>query len=431
MRKMRLLTTVIFAAMLTTTCLANNNWAWGPDEVSAKGNWMKMDGLIKQNKYKEATGSVVWLLENTPKLNVALYINAIKVYEKKVKLEKDATKKRILQDSTLALYDQRIVHFGNENKVLNRKGRVAWKYLSKRENTNEELYGLYSKIYSLNSNGTKAINLYNLMQSASVQFVNEKLTKDELFGVFEKCNQTFDHQISTKKKVTRIEKYKALSIMSFAKHAKLDCNLIGAKFGKEFAKEKTISKANMIISLCVAQKCFSDSSFVEASQFLSDNGKANYSLEVTLAKAYAKRGSDDEAILSFDKALVLTEDSLKKAELCLEKAKIEGKRNHFPLSRQLAREALQYNKDLKSAHAHIGDLYIQGADLCSSGNKVENRSVYIAAASQYKKAGMLKKAADMKLQFPSVEELFLYNLKEGDTFQTKCWIGEKVILQVR
>lgn len=431
MRKMRLISASLMLLMMSNFAQATNAWVWGENEVEAKGNWMKMEGLVKQKKYQEATPMVSWLLKNTPELNVALYINAIKVYENRVNKERNPEKKVMLQDSTLGLYDKRIALFGSEGKVLNRKGRVAFKYLSKRENTADDLFTLYDKIYTLNKGKTKAVNLYNLMQSACLKFNHNSLTKEELFSVFEKCNQTFDQQILTSKKVKRVEKYKSLTILNFASNAKLDCGLIQSEFGKNFTQEKSLSKANVIISLCVAQKCFADSSFVDAAQYLSENGKANYSLEVTLARAYAKRDDIDSSLSSFDRAVVLTEDSVKKAELFLEKAKLEGKRGNLIASRDLAREALKLNSSLQKAYAHIGDLYVQGANQCSSGNKVENRSVYIAAANKYQKAGLTGKVKEMKLQFPSVEELFLYNLKAGDSFNTKCWVNENVKLQTR
>lgn len=431
MRKIRLITCTLLLLVVAKLNAVNNTWSWGENETEAKGVWMKMEGLVKQKKYSEATPLVTWLLVNTPNLNVALYINAIKVYENREKKASNADEKKVLQDSTLLLYDKRIELFGSEKKVLNRKGRVAWKYLANRENESANLYALYSKIYTLNKSRTKDVNLYNWVQSAGVEYSKKVIQKEELFDVFAKCNEVFDQQLLTAKKVERLEKYKALTIMAFAAKADLSCELIQAEFGRTFKTDPNVNKAKMIISLCVAQKCFSDSSFVDAAQFLSKENQSNYSLEVTLAKAYLKRSELDSALSTFDRAISLSVDTIKKATLLLDKAKVKSKQGKNGESRSLALEALKLNPSLSEAHGHIGDLYFNSANQCENGNKVENRSVYIAAAAQYKKAGWNAKANEMKAQFPSVEELFLYNLKAGDTFSTKCWMNVQVVLQTR
>ena len=64
-------------------------------------------------------------------------------------------------------------------------------------------------------------------------------------------------------------------------------------------------------------------------------------------------------------------------------------------------------------------------------NIVETRAIYIAAYNWYSKAGNASKKSAAKAQFPSIEEIFTYGLKEGDDITVGCWINETVQLQRR
>ncbi|MFT4898792.1 MAG: tetratricopeptide (TPR) repeat protein [Flavobacteriales bacterium] len=430
MKNIKKFISLVIIIIFTNSAFANT-WNWGTNEIKSKGVWLKMEKLIKQKKYIEATPLAQWLLTNNPDLNVALYINAIKIYEKKVSAEKSEEVKAILQDSALFLYDKRVEVFGNEKKVLNRKGRVAWKYLSDRPNTNSGLFELYSKIYELNQMETKPINLYNWMQAGCKEFQGNKLAKKELVSIFSKSNPVFDHHLTTSKKPERVKKYKTLTVLEFGKKSDLDCSLINEEFGRKFNANKSVDQANLIVSLCVFQKCFTDSSFIIAADYLAKEGKSNYSLEKTLAQTYLSFNDTKNADSTFKRVLNLTDDSLKKAAVHFELAKIEVKKRSFSEAIRLANTALLLNPSLLKAHEFIGDLYVTNIESCNSGNIVEKRCVYIAAYNEYRKANVNAKANEMKLQFPSVEELFLYNLKAGDNFKTQCWVNKEVVLLTR
>lgn len=409
-------------------------WAWGDKEVEAKGTWLNMEKLVKQHQYNDASSEIKWLLSNTPNLNVALYINAIKVYEKREKAEKDLTRKIQMQDSTLMLYDKRIELFGDEANVLNRKGKVAWDYLSKRKGTSGELYALYSKIYELNKAKTYSENMSDYMKAACTQYLNKKMTKTEIISVYNNCNEVFDAQsakTTNAKKIDKIERYRGLTTQIFSKNVDINCEDIQNEFGGKFNEKPDVKMAKLIIGLSVSKKCLSNDVFIAAASFLSEKEQSNYALEKILANIHSKNGENEKAIVSFNKALKLTEDSAKIGELYLEIAELNAKDKNFGEARTNALKAVQMNKSLTKSYSLIGDLYFQSSSTCSTGNKVQDRAAYIAAYNMYIKAGNSAKAQEAKAQFPSMEEMFLYNQKPGDVVNTGCWIGESVKLDKR
>lgn len=409
-------------------------WAWGEKEVEAKGTWLNLEKLIQQKKYEDATSNVSWLLSNAPNLNVALYINAIKVYEKRTRKAKNPTIKAQLQDSTLMLYKKRIELFGDEANVLNREGRIAWDYLGKRPGTGDQLYSLYQKIHTLNGNNTLPQNMTDYMKAACTQYVNKKLGKVQMIELYNTCNEVFDAQISSTKnpkKISKVEKQQGITAHIFSENVDINCEDIQNQFGAKFAAKKDLKMAKLIINLSISNKCFANDVFVDAASYLSASKKSSYSLEKILASVYAQKGATEKAITSYQNSMALTDDSLKIGALHYEIAELQAKQGAKADARTSALSAVSFNASLKKAYTLIGNLYFQSSGTCSTGNKVQDRTLYIAAYNMYIKAGNASKAQEAKAQFPSMEEMFLYNQKPGDVVNTGCWISESVKLDKR
>ena len=411
-----------------------NSWSWGANEVEVKGNWMHMEKLVQQKKYDDAVPKVVWLLEHTPDLNVALYINAIKVYEKRAKTEKVASRKAAIEDSVLFLYDRRIELFGDEANVLNRKGKVAYDYLGEREGKTEELFGLYSKIHQLNGGEMYPENAARYVQTACKAYINKSITKEQIFKVYNESSEVFDLQLSKEKNpkdIEKIEKYKNYADQLFAANVEVSCEDVQEQFGNRIATAPDLNTAKIIVSLSVANKCYNNEAFVKAGEYMIAEGQTNYSLQKIMSVVYVKNDAPDKAKAALLKGIELEGDSAKQAAFYLEIAEIEKAQGHQAEARNNALKAVAMDAKLKEAYNLVGDLYFQSANQCATDNKVQSRAVYIAAYNMYQKGGNNNGAAAAKAQFPSMEEMFLYNQQPGQTVNTGCWIGESVVLQQR
>lgn len=408
-----------------------NTWAWGENEVEARGTWLKMEKLVKLKKYEEATPSLVWLLKNTPNLNDALYINGIKIYSKRASKEKDGARRVELQDSTLMLYSKRIELFGKEGAVLNREGKVAYKYLYNRPGTNAKLLELYTKIYALNTTKTYPENMYYYMAAACEAYKNGKMEKAQILELFQTSELVFTAHLAKGKKIAKTEKYQGLTAQIFNENVTVTCDEISAQFGNKFEENKDEKGARLIISISVAQKCYSSPSFISAATFLSRIQKSNAALENILANAYLKSDSLEQALAAYERCKELTSDSTKIGKIYIEIANVHAKANRKKLAKENALESLSFDATNRKAYVLIGDFYFQSANQCPSDNKVQSRAIYIAAYNMYVRGGDAIRAAECKSQFPSMEEMFLYNLKPGDSMNTGCWINEQVILQKR
>jgi len=132
----------------------------------------------------------------------------------------------------------------------------------------------------------------------------------------------------------------------------------------------------------------------------------------------------------FKEALGLATTNEDKGEILVYLGSVESKKNNKNAARDYFRQATEAGN--KEGWEKIGDLYYGSFNDCKKGvNMAEDRLVYIAAYNMYSRAGASQKMSLAKSQFPSKEEIFLFNWKTGDTMRVSCWIGETVTIDTR
>jgi len=409
----------------------NNDYQWGEKQEEAKGNWMYLNNAVDQKDYQAALTPLHWLLTNSHDLNVALYIQGSKILEENEKLATDPIHKKQLQDSALWLYDERVKLYGDEANVINRKGRVAWKYLHKRPNSEDDLYALYQNIYSKNENNMLILNSTYYFRTAITVFRQNKIDKPEILALYSSMISFLDNQvIEQPQKTTLIEKNRTRINKEFDKYVSLNCEEIQTFYQANYTENPTIEEAKKINSLLVKKSCVSNDFFMTTNEFILLNEPTANRYKVT-AKLYLKQGDHVKSYTYFTKAIALENDTKTKAALYMELAKIDKKNNAFTTARTNARQAIQLEPNNTLAYEFIGDLYFLSANQCTSEDILKNKSIYIAAYNMYQKAGNTAKMNTAQQQFPSIEEIFVRNKKEGDTINTGCWINETVQLKKR
>ena len=357
-----------------------------------------------------------------------MYALATKVFEKVESDETNKTYKLALQDTILMLYDKRISLFGNEAEVMNRKGLVAYGYLFKRPDMTDSLFHIYSKIYALNGQNMYIICAYSYMNAACDKKKFGGMNNDKILEVYEHVVSVFDVNIKNErdsKKKDQLEKFKVKVDEKLSQCADLSCDYVLNKWGASSEPEKQ----KLVYNVLLANECTNRKEFLALSSKLleaepSASGYRQYG-DVLL-----KNGNYKEATSNYLKAIELTTDVEYKAGLYLKIADIYATRDKVE-ARSYAQKAIGLGQYTKEAYTLIGNLYVSSYEECKSDNPVISRSLFIAAADMYKKAGNTAKANELKANFPSKEEVFLYQKKVGDKVDTGCWVHETVAIETR
>jgi tetratricopeptide (TPR) repeat protein len=158
--------------------------------------------------------------------------------------------------------------------------------------------------------------------------------------------------------------------------------------------------------------------------------------EGTLEKAYTalKEARYDEAIALFKQAADEAESNEQKGKIILVVAKIyNAHKRNFPQARKYAREAAVLRPNWGEPYILIGRMYASSGPLCGPGRGWDSQVVVWPAVDMWNKAKQVdpsfaaeanKWIRQYSKYMPKKEDVFIRNLKAGQTFKVGCWIQE-------
>lgn len=412
--------------------IAQPGWNWPEDKATAEEKNVFYSDNLKMDNFKGAVEPHKWLLENAPDLNKSIYINGAKIYEGLAEAEKDPAKRLEYEEMALSMYDLRIKYFGEEGEVLNRKAYNAYKYYRDNQSKYPELKALFDKTFALNGNDVFDNNLMAYMDVIRrFKLTGGKITDEE---VIEKYTQITDIIAAKSTDPSKSSRYAAITdnvdkILTAT--VTVDCNFVETTLGPKLKETGDVKMAKKIVQLMLTGKCTDSPLFVEAAMKVNEV-EPNFGMAKVIAIKAGADGDFAKAEKYYNQAIELTDENEKKGEIYYNMAQLYSANGQKSAARASARKSLSVDPSNSSAYVLIGDLYMQSFNDCKGGtSKVEDRALFIAAYNMYARGGDNSRMNNAKSQFPSAEELFNENKKEGDSMTVGCWINETVTLQKR
>lgn len=437
MKKVNKITTsTLMMLALVFTSAAQSGWNWGEQVDVAKEKNVIYNDAYKAKNYAGSLEPLNWLLENTPDLNPAIYINGIKIYEALAKAETDATKKEEYIQIALGLHDKRIEYFGKKEMVTDRKAFFAYAFYNKDKTKYEYLYNLFTEAFGLL--GSK-MNRGNLVAYMNVvykhNFAGGELSDESIINSYTEISEALAEQKkNAKDQATKDKLDKSLDQVDrllTATKVEISCEFVEEKLGPKLDESGDPFMAKKIFGLLLKAKCLDSPYALKAAEIVQD-GEPTYGIAKFMAQKNSSEGNDEEAIRLFGEAANLTDDNTEKAEAYVSIARIQSKNGKKSSARNSARRGLSFDPSNTDAYKLIGDLYMTSFETCAGGvSRVDDRAVYIAAYDQYRKAGNKAGMANAKAQFPSIEEIFSEGKEEGQSITIGCWINTTVKLERR
>jgi len=427
--KLFVLGAVLSATVLNVLGQSSNDWNWPENKSEAEEKYVLYKDALKMDNYQAAKAPLNWLLKNVPDLHNSLYIDGTKLYEGLAEMENDPAKKRELQDSAILMYDLRIQYFNDEANVMNRKAFTAYKYWLDRKEKYAELYEVFKKTADLNGDNLPSYAIVQYMDVVRRYKANGgNITDDQAMDLYDNLNSILD-----KKTGENVETVKENLDRVFMATVKIDCGFVKTNLlPKLKANTGDIDLAKKVMKLMYAANCSDDPEFVNTVKIIH-NAEPNYGLAYLIGVKSVQSENYNEAVEYFKKAIDLTEENSKKADIYMKLGDIENIRDNKVSARSYYLQAANTDPaTAKDAYKKVGDMYFNSFNTCKGGqNIVDDRSVYIAAYEMYRKAGDAESMAKAKGQLPSKEEAFQYDLTPGDPIKVGCWINESVTLLTR
>lgn len=410
---------------------------WPEDKDKAEEKVALYGDAMKQGQFRAAVSPFNWMLKNAPDWHVKLYIDGAEIYDNLAEKEKDPGKKQQLVDSMLMMYDLRIKTCGDEVNVLNRKAFYAYKYNVTNKDKSVELLKLFDRVAEISGDKMSDGNLVAYMTTVQANFVLQKnLSDEQILDRYDKIMTIANQKIKQAeaagktKDVTKLKEYVSVIDDLLIGMVKVDCDFVKNNLEPKFKKTPNdITLAKKIFGFMLQGKCTDDPLWLEAGEVIHKQEK-DFGLAKNLALKYLSNEDYDKAEGLLKEAVTLAKDQSDKADMYIYLGNLQAKKNNKNAARDYYRQATEAGN--KEGFEKIGDLYYGSFNDCKkNSNMAEDRLVYIAAYNMYARAAASQKMAQAKSQFPSKEEIFLFNWKVGDTMRVSCWIGETVTIDTR
>lgn len=422
----------------TTTGMANDDTLgprYGEDSAACVMNISLYREFYKQWKAGDYKNPAVldaikpwrWVLLNCPRGTQNTYIDGVKIMEYRINSEKDTLARKLLIDTLMLVYDQRIKYFGQEGYVLGRKGVDLYQY---RPDAYEESFNILKRSVALEGNASSSAIAVYYFRSALDMVSNNKAGKDLVVETYDIISDIIDYNLANNpKQAEQYENARTNIEVAFIPFA--SCKDLVDIYRKKMSEtpEDTIL-LKKIIKILDKKGCTDDALYFEATVNL-------YKLEpspgsaLLIGKMYFKREEYSKAI-SYFREVDKLEDKNQQFDGYMLTASAYFSLRQFPNSRSAALKAADAKPNDGRPYILIGDLYASSANDCGE-DKVAKKAAFWAAVDKYSKAKNVdpsveseanSKIATYSRYFPPHEDVFFFDLREGQSYTVGCWINE-------
>ncbi len=411
---------------------------WGETVEDREANIRASNFLAesyKNRNYDEALEHLRQLVDNRPQASVNTFKYGALLYRAKVNMAKSRDEKNAYVDSLLRIFDLRAEYFGDPESekanVLGEKAKAVLLYRSGDREAVREAFRAAIAADAANPNPEiVAIYYKNLCDD----YQNDEVYADEVIAEYERLAPIFENRPDAEENRKQFDA--AFTLSGAATCENLE-KIFAAKIAANPEDEKVLSQA---VSLMARNQCNSEFFFNTAEKFYELKPSAESAL--MLAQIFQDEQDYDKAVKYLTEALNVTAESAEKEALLVRIGVVEMVANRMAKAAAAARQAIELNPENGLAYFVLGQAYASSAANCSG---FAGQTVYWAAYDTMAKAvnylteedemsyGQNARAsmAAFRSRFPTSEECFFNELKEGDRYTVNCGIASGVVTTVR
>ena len=441
------------------------NYVNGQSNEECLNNLSIFAESAKIKNYDVAYDTWLLVLNDCPKLNLAIYTYGERILKHKIKNSQGEEKESFKKD-LIALYDKWIINFPTRKgqsrvgSILSTKAQALIDY---KMADDASVYAVFDQAYKTDPlSFTNPKGLYNYFDTLYKQYKssNSNVSTEHLFNMYEEISEKFEYESTslakkldkilikednaeplTKREIKNKRVYNVNSRAIGIFVSNLDaiiaieatCENLIPLYQRNFEENKTdplwLKRA---ASRMDSKECSDDPLFVTLVEAL-------HSLDPSADSAYYlgllndKRGNSSEALKYYEESISLETDQYRKAKILYKIAVKFKKSGRKQSSRKYAQKAIRYQPSMGRAHLLIASLYASSANDCGD-NQFNKRAIYWLAADIARKAGRvdasIKKLANKTAnsymgRAPSKTDIFS-EANEGEKIKFDCWVGASV-----
>lgn len=407
---------------------------WGDTPEAREKNILNSNFLKEScdNKdYNAAAHYLKELLDGCPDASENIYVRGTVVYKQKINRAKSVAERNVYVDSLLLLYDLRNQYFGDHAArgtayILDRKAR---EYVTYRPNDRAGIRNAFREAIEAGATSPETLVLY--FSNLCEDYKNtDEVMPDEIIAEYDRLSPLFDETAG---------EYKSQFDAAFGISGAASCENLEKMFSAKLAAspddEAVLGQA---VALMSRAKCSSDFYFTIAEKYYEV--KPSSETAMFLAQAFQNKGDYSKATKYLNEALASETDPAEREKLYVRIALVELVANHIPGAAAAARSARDLNPEDGVPYFVLAQCYGVSAGQCGG---FAGQAAFWAAYDTMAKAIELlpsdseymaparSSLASFRNRFPSSEECFFNEAKEGARYTVTCGTAAGVATTVR
>ena len=441
MKSVKILLTAALSAVVMTSVAQDleqfNNPAfakYGNTAEERKENYLNMTFLkeaINNRDYGAATDYFKSLVQNCPTASENLYVHGTTLYKNKIGRAKSVAEKRGYVDSLLWVYDLRNTYFGDHATrgtayILDRKARELLTYDSSdrdgiRKAFNEAIDASLAKTGKADP---ELVAIY--FKELCDDYKNDEVSTAVVLENYERLLPLFDGIPADK------EEHRTTFEACFGLSGAASCENLEDLFGKRLAADPdNEALLGQAVTLMSRANCDSDFFFNTAEKYYQVKPSSETAL--FLAQGFQNRKEYDKAITYLREALNSEQDPAERVKLFVRISVIELAAQHYSNSAAAATQAIEIDPENGFAYYIMAQAFAMGNGGCGDelsrsasywvAYDVMNKAVQNLENDPDTKAAAQEAMSRYRRSFPTQEECFFNELKEGSSYTVNCGVA--------
>ncbi len=383
-----------------------------------------------------------------PDVTEGLYIDGVRFIKEVYNLTESTDRKKVLRDSLMLIYDQRMEIFpATDKEPLNRCGILGYKASDYARYFKKDLEGAYKmyqeSLYCLTTASPAStisgyyLSLFEMFKAAEGDA--KKAYNSELLTEYLLLQDYIDANSINNADTNMVEAFrKTRNNLDEIFVQVAECEQMLPVLEQKVSENPTDAELKKkVLRLMNKKEC-------SGSDFYIKVAKAVYEIAPEPTSAYAigmsllKKDDYSGALKYFEEAANGATDGSDRESYYVRAGQVASALGQTSKGRSYAKKALAINSKNGLAIILEGDAIMALSGACDDG-ALGARSVYWLAFDYYARAKSVdpsvgdvasRKMAAAKAQFPSKEDIFNVSKKEGDSFTVPC-VGETTTIRVR
>lgn len=426
-----------------------SRYGHGEDSIRCLQNISLYTEYVKTGNYADAYGPWKSVFTDSPIAQSGIYTNGAKILHWMVANAKTGEEQLAYAEELQALYEQRIKYLDQLNKIVKNptseasiRGTQAHDYISYNPKVDvDKAYSLLRNAVNMSKGESEYYILGDLMKISNQKYKKDgESHREDLLQDYLDCSNYINSVIAgieDEKVLEQARSTKDNIDAYFVNSGAADCESLQTIYADKVEENKTnLEYLHKVVSVMGMLKCTSSDAYFAAAEYahaISPSSETAKSLGLLYAR---KRNDYNKALEYFDQAIELEEDAFKKADLYYTAAVILNQIDKRTTAKTYLQKSIQLNPNDGNPYILLAQMYAGNHKWCDE--TALNQCTFYVVIDKLQTAkrvdpSVADKANELIRTYseytPKIEDLFMLNLKKGDTVEVKGWINETTTIR--